>query len=280
MKKESLHFRSAYPSLTEEQLNSAIQGNLEIYYCGKLLPLALNENDLLVFEQAKKDGFIRQKNKDKQDVYKNAAHVYFFWCEIYCRIFIALMEHAKYSNIQIELSTATNYGEKDMLPNVYQEMLLELSSKYKKSWSCEIISHIPNSEVETVISQVLKITNGEISNSLDFEREIQQLTPDALKKRALSAKPIPEKQKTETFTYFRDRFVAAYAKKRANGICQLCNLPAPFKDSSGEPYLETHHVVWLSKGGKDTIENTVALCPNCHRKMHILDLPDDRKHLE
>ncbi|WP_223111555.1 HNH endonuclease [Billgrantia pellis] len=32
---------------------------------------------------------------------------------------------------------------------------------------------------------------------------------------------------------------------------------------------------WLAKGGEDTIENTVALCPNCHRKMHALGLEAD-----
>jgi 5-methylcytosine-specific restriction protein A len=38
-------------------------------------------------------------------------------------------------------------------------------------------------------------------------------------------------------------------------------------------------VTWLSAGGADTIENTVALCPNCHRKMHVLDAKGDRKKL-
>ncbi|WP_296863638.1 HNH endonuclease [Thermosyntropha sp.] len=33
---------------------------------------------------------------------------------------------------------------------------------------------------------------------------------------------------------------------------------------TGEPHIE-----WLSRGGTDTIDNTVALCPNCHRKMHV-----------
>lgn len=33
--------------------------------------------------------------------------------------------------------------------------------------------------------------------------------------------------------------------------------------------METHHVVWLSQGA-DSVDNTVALCPNCHRKMHIV----------
>ena len=28
---------------------------------------------------------------------------------------------------------------------------------------------------------------------------------------------------------------------------------------------------WLSKGGMDSAENCVALCPNCHRRMHILN---------
>ena len=30
-------------------------------------------------------------------------------------------------------------------------------------------------------------------------------------------------------------------------------------------------MIWLSQGGQDSIENTVALCPNCHRKMHIIN---------
>lgn len=55
---------------------------------------------------------------------------------------------------------------------------------------------------------------------------------------------------------------------------------APFKNKQNEPYLETHHIEWLSQGGDDTIENTVALCPNCHKKMHIVDDPRDIKKLK
>ena len=51
--------------------------------------------------------------------------------------------------------------------------------------------------------------------------------------------------------------------------------PAPFKDEHGEPFLETHHIKWMAKDGKDTIENTIALCPNCHRRMHILNDASD-----
>ncbi|WP_462180198.1 HNH endonuclease [Pseudoalteromonas gelatinilytica] len=70
------------------------------------------------------------------------------------------------------------------------------------------------------------------------------------------------------------------AKRLAKGFCMLCDQPAPFKNKSGEPYLEVHHIVWLSKGGEDTIANTVALCPNCHRKMHIQNDQKDIKKLQ
>lgn len=82
-----------------------------------------------------------------------------------------------------------------------------------------------------------------------------------------------------TGQYIRDQFVSKFAKKRAQGICQLCNSPAPFKDRDGKPFLETHHIVPLSKGGDDSVENTVALCPNCHRKMHVLNLKEDVEKL-
>ena len=65
------------------------------------------------------------------------------------------------------------------------------------------------------------------------------------------------------------------AKKRAAaGICDLCREPAPFDTNAG-PYLEGHHVQPLADGGPDTIENAVAVCPNCHRKVHILKLAKD-----
>lgn len=84
-----------------------------------------------------------------------------------------------------------------------------------------------------------------------------------------------DRRSYEGMIYIRNSKVAAYTKIRAAGICQLCGQPAPFKDKDGEPFLENHHIVWLSGGGTDTIDNTCALCPNCHRKMHILDLQED-----
>lgn len=75
--------------------------------------------------------------------------------------------------------------------------------------------------------------------------------------------------------YEHDQIVSEYAKRKANGTCQLCNGPAPFSTRDGEPFLEIHHIVPLAEGGQDTVDNVAALCPNCHRRMHVLDLPAD-----
>ena len=81
-------------------------------------------------------------------------------------------------------------------------------------------------------------------------------------------------------TFIRSANVVKETRKRANGICQLCNQPAPFIDKKGNPYLEVHHIIWLSRGGEDSTDNAVALCPNCHTRMHMLDRPEDVEMLK
>ena len=107
------------------------------------------------------------------------------------------------------------------------------------------------------------------------------LADDTLKRAAIlrGKRKVEEKQVTIT-QRDRDPFVSEHVKRRAKGMCDLCNMPAPFEDKKGHPYLESHHVVWLAEGGEDTIENAVALCPNCHRKMHIQNDVDDIKALQ
>lgn len=89
-----------------------------------------------------------------------------------------------------------------------------------------------------------------------------------------------KKTLTEIERIERSRLVAAVVKERAAGICQLCNKPAPFYNKKGEPYLECHHIIWIANGGPDEVYNAVALCPNCHRKMHSLNEPLDIQYLK
>ena len=74
---------------------------------------------------------------------------------------------------------------------------------------------------------------------------------------------------TQTKVYLRDALVIEAARSRARGCCEGCGKPAPFHTAAGWPYLEVHHVVPISRGGPDRIENVLALCPNCHREAHF-----------
>ena len=101
---------------------------------------------------------------------------------------------------------------------------------------------------------------------------------DLRRKAAQRGKPMSST--TVGIVYARNRYVAELAKRRANGKCELCRKGAPFCNASNEPYLESHHIVWLAHGGPDSPENTVALCPNCHRKMHVVNDAKDIKKLQ
>ena len=90
----------------------------------------------------------------------------------------------------------------------------------------------------------------------------------------------PGKSRVNTTVFNRDPVIAAAVKERANGQCDLCGQPAPFNNANGFPYLEEHHLVRLADGGDDSIDNAVALCPNCHRKMHIVNDESDTETLK
>jgi hypothetical protein len=106
----------------------------------------------------------------------------------------------------------------------------------------------------------------------EFERKVFASAHDIQLNRLnrLSVAETHPKTTTATTTVFnRNPDVVAETLFRANGICERCNKPAPFKRrTDGSPYLEVHHVIALADGGEDSVKNAIALCPNCHREKH------------
>jgi len=68
--------------------------------------------------------------------------------------------------------------------------------------------------------------------------------------------------------YERSAKVRAYVLARSNGICEACDLPAPFLKTDGSPYLEPHHTTRLADEGPDHPAWVGAICPTCHRRIH------------
>lgn len=78
----------------------------------------------------------------------------------------------------------------------------------------------------------------------------------------------PRQRQASGMVFDRDPAVKAWTLRRSKGLCECCGEAAPFTDRDGLPYLESHHIVHLAKGGPDTPDNAASVCPNCHRELH------------
>lgn len=107
----------------------------------------------------------------------------------------------------------------------------------------------PTADPELLDRQVQKILSGP-----DFPAPVGQASP--------------QKIDSSLALYLRDAKVKAWVLRNANGNCELCKEEGPFLDKMNRPHLVVHHVQFLGNDGADTIQNAVALCPNCHSKSH------------
>lgn len=100
-------------------------------------------------------------------------------------------------------------------------------------------------------------------------RESLELSSTTRQARLAKAPKKPVKVAVASYVYTRNPDVVAEVLLRAAGVCECCGKPAPFmRKKDGTPYLEVHHKQQLAEDGDDTVENAIAVCPNCHRQKH------------
>lgn len=159
-------------------------------------------------------------------------------------------EHEDFSPSDFTLPTETNYSKQenvDGINNLYR-------NEEKES---ELLSKIPESMAEI-----------ENTFSLDVIRSMQSSKENRMNRLANTSK-VPEIIYVQSKIYLRNPDVVAEILLRANGVCEQCYCNAPFLRAKDEtPYLEVHHRKPLADGGEDSVNNAIALCPNCHRKAH------------
>jgi len=78
----------------------------------------------------------------------------------------------------------------------------------------------------------------------------------------------PKSVERTSKTYERSPFIKAWVIQNADGKCEACGVNSTFKTKQGDYYLEVHHMKPLAFKGTDSISNTIALCPNCHKRLH------------
>ncbi len=113
-------------------------------------------------------------------------------------------------------------------------------------------------------------TIEQYQQSLDYGVDSAiRMSPEERRKKLQPCENKPLTYIVTSWVYVSSPIVIAERLYIAQGKCEECKSNAPFKRASnGSPYLEVHHKKPLADGGKDVIENTIALCPNCHREKH------------
>ena len=174
-----------------------------------------------------------------------------------------------------EVFTARTYtyiGEVVLADEPYQEKQPDVEGRDRLVWVFPL--RLKSGAPPVIPGATLKQLNQVKENQA---RKLSDAEVEALARRQGRANV--GKRSTQVTQHQRSPWVAEHAKRRSKGLCDLCQQASPFNRKDGTPYLETHHIEWLVHGGADTVENTVALCPNCHRKMHVLDDQTDKKVL-
>ena len=160
-------------------------------------------------------------------------------------------------------------GKVRLKSNSYHESQTDENGETRKVWMfpLEIIDNKP-SRIDFKIIESVRLAK---------EKKVSKISSMALKQMVESQpKSKPSKRTTSSVITVRDEKIVKYSLLRANGVCELCDKNAPFLKKDGSPFLEVHHIDFMSNGGHDGYENVSALCPNCHRKMHhALSLEND-----
>jgi 5-methylcytosine-specific restriction protein A len=142
--------------------------------------------------------------------------------------------------------------------------IIYLQSKTKGPESA--LHQVHDEFVEVLKRMAIHETVGE---NLDAAvRKSLQSSADERRARLASANRQPEQVVVLARAFRRNADVIAEVQLRAKGTCEGCGKSAPFQRADGTPYLEVHHRRRLADGGEDTVENAIALCPNCHRERH------------
>lgn len=160
------------------------------------------------------------------------------------------------------------YSNKMIIKNYLEEKMKEKdliqNSDIKQSYQDNIVEEANQKGLSSSIT--LEVLNEK------FKEEIQKssmLSHESRIKKIRKSSSLPSKTVVTTTVYGRNPHIVVEVLNRANGICENCNKLAPFiRESDGTPYLEVHHIIRLADGGEDSLENTIAVCPNCHRELH------------
>ena len=199
-----------------------------------------------------------------------------FWLPESGRIPIARFLKKYGSSIRKELtSVPENYPFVLRSDRISKSKRIVLAQRYFRQLTTNLANLILSD-----LKDLIKVEETEEEYYKNFESAVARaltLDREELRRRVSSMPEQPERVFRSISVFNRNPYVVAEVLRRA-GVsgceAEFCTNRSPFLKPNGLPFLEVHHKLPLAQGGLDTVENAIALCPNCHRKEHYGDLPD------
>jgi 5-methylcytosine-specific restriction endonuclease McrA len=148
---------------------------------------------------------------------------------------------------------------------------LEASTRFNLPQACQTIRGLTQEANDLLEEFTRNLPDEErawqVANEYELEREL--LVGDTALEKVLRRDhtgPSEERRLHLLSHAARDRQLVKDLHDRYSGRCQLCAFDSPVV--YGIPSDESHHIVYLSRGGEDTLLNMVLLCPNHHTVVH------------
>lgn len=171
---------------------------------------------------------------------------------------------------QIYKDLAATYGRTAKAVEFRMQNISAVLSLLGREW---IVGLKPAAHVGTGVASRLESLINEVDGVTASPRVAFEVTVREKLREPPLTPPVgvvaPERTSTTTTSIKRDPSVKAWVLHRAKGVCECCGENAPFESTDGTGFLEVHHLRQMADGGSDRVTNAVALCPNCHRRMHF-----------
>lgn len=166
----------------------------------------------------------------------------------------------KYYDSNSILNEQSMLNDLSIFLEIYQDYFNE---NYQSIYTKEKIKTYKPRDILKDENEYQNKLNDSIANSF-------KLSVNERKHNMSEADIIPKSVRATTTIFIRNPDVIVDVLIRSNGICELCGKAAPFnRRRDNSPYLEVHHKIPLANGGYDVVTNAIAVCPNCHRKLHF-----------
>ena len=174
------------------------------------------------------------------------------------------------TKIGYKLSSSKNFTNYELVKRI-QDELINKFPRLNNYYKADALNHflIAIYQGKELISDFQQIETFEnIIEQSEIEQKLKNDFKYLDKYELLQRIKGCENEKSEMIiikgiSYKRHNYLMAQIKRYRDFKCQFCS--TSILKENGEFYIEACHIKSKAKGGKDSLENVLVLCPNCHK---------------